>query len=248
MQSYFKKDKDGIIFTGVYMKVFIPISFFDMKVAVDVGGDTVEVIGIFNIAVYSDREGTKGGKIDTLKLPSVINIYPPGGDFKEEELELIPGTGVERYRIYDFYQGDKFTDLNYIKKSSGAERFLNILEAGKIPHTIPYDRIFDLWTRNMEMNGVSMPYVSSSSRETIVAELSRYKKDPRTRFGIVAGKDTKLSLYDYLMVNARTLSKYSSTFASISFEDFDTMVTNGANTAKSSKEQNTSPIEEIIKF
>ena len=245
--EWFKTQGEKIIFTGTLMKAFIPQDYFDMNIAQDYGGEHIEVLGLFNVKFYSDKEGKKQvGKLETVNIPTNINIYP--SSIETEELELVPGTGVNRYQVMTFYGNEPFTDKFIIMKSKAAESFLNILEGGKIPPTIPYDKIFDIWTANMRLNGVNMPDVPSSSREMIIAEKYRDKKNPAFRFGIRAGKDPRTSMYDYVAANPRMLTKYSSTFAGFTFEDFDSMVTNGMNISKSGRKQVESPIEPIIKY
>ena len=245
--KFFKTDGDRIKFTGTYMEAYVPIAYFDMNIAAEYGGEYTEVLGLFNARFFSDAEGKKPiGSLETVNIPTNIKIYPTS--YYEKEMSLISGQQPERYRIYRFYNGDDFTDSNIIKSSKNAEAFLKVLESGKIPRTIPYNKIFDIWTKNMVMNGVKMPDVPAANREMIVAEIYRYKKSPADRFALHIGKNPKMSQFDYIPANARTLTKYSSTFAGLAFEDIDTMITNGININRSGRKQSESPIEEIIKY
>lgn len=245
--EWFKVVGEKIIFTGQVMKAYIPQEYFKMNVAQDYGGDHIEVLGLFNVRFFSDKEGKKPiGNLETVNIPTNINIYP--SDTVTEELELVKGVGVDKYQVMTFYGGEPFTDKYIIQNSKAAESFLNILEGGKIPPTIPYDKLFDIWTMNMTLNGVAMKDVPYSSREMILAEKYRDKKNPAYRFGIRAGKDPRTSMYDYIAANPRMLTKYSSTFAGFTFEDFDTMVTNGLNISKSGRKQIESPMEPLLKY
>lgn len=247
MNSYFKTAGEKIIFTGKLMKAYIPQEYFDMGIAMDYGGDHIETLGLFNAKFFNDIEGTKQiGGLETVNIPTSINIYP--SSIETEEVELVKEVGTAKYQVMKFFGNEPFTDKFIIQKSKSTEKFLNVLENGKIPPTIPYNRIFEIWTMNMALNGVKMPDVPASSREMILAEKYRDKKNPAFRFGIRAGKDPKTSMYDYIAVSPRTLTKYSSTFAGFIFEDFDTMVTNGLNISKSGRKQIESPIEPIIKY
>lgn len=246
-KKFFKEQGDTIIFTGVYMEGYIPMSFFDSDIAVEYGGERIETMGLFNVKFFSDTEGKNQiGGLETINIPTTINIYP--SSTKVEDISFVAGSEPEKYRVVQFYTGDVFTDLDIVKNNKNAERFLKILEAGKLPRTLRYRDVFDIWTKNMEINGVYMPDVPSANREAIVAELYRYDKQPADTFASHIGKDPKMSQYAYIPVNARTLTKYSSTFAGVTFEDFDTMVTNGININRSGRKENASPIEEIIKY
>ncbi|MBO5632172.1 MAG: hypothetical protein J5965_24200 [Aeriscardovia sp.] len=246
--GYFTKQGDRIYLTGAAsMLAYIPIEYFDTGISVEYGGDHISTIGLFNVEFFSDMDSTKRiGKVETVNLPAKINIYPTSQDVKE--VELIPGTGAVKYRVFTFLKGEPFTDTFIVKSSNSASDFVNLMEAGKLPRTIPYDQIYSIWTMNMVMNGVAMPEVASSVREMMIAEKHRSIKNTAIRFGMIAGKDGKVSMYDYKPASARDLTKYSSTFAGLTFEDFDTMVINGLNNSKTGRKQVQSPIEPVIKY
>ena len=248
MASYFKVVGEKIILDGATaMLAYIPMDYFESDIALDYGGEYIETLGLFNIEFFNDVDCTKKvGKLETLKIPTTINIYPSSSEIRD--IELVPGTGVTKYQVFKFLKGDILTNRFIVQNSKAVERFMNLIEGGKIPGTVPYDKLFDIWTMNMNMNGVSMSEVPSTSREMILAEKYRDKKNPAYRFGMIAGKNPKVSMYDYVPVSARTLTKYSSTFAGLTFEDFDSMVINGINASTSGRKQIESPVEPLIKY
>lgn len=247
MASMFKMVGEQIVFTGTLMEAYIPTAYYDMGIATEYGGERVEVLGLFNARFFSDEDGKKPiGELATINIPTTINVYP--STTENRTIQLIKDVDEDTYKVLKFYNGSTFTDKYIIKKAKNAEAFLKVLESGKIPRTIPYEKIIEIWTTNMQMNDVTMPDVPMSNREMIVAEIYRDRKNPAYRYGIRAGKNPGISSYDYIPANSRTLTKYSSTFAGLTFEDFDTMVTNGLNISKSGRKQAQSPIEEIIKY
>lgn len=247
MTPMFKAVGDQIMFTGTLMEAYIPIAYYDMGIATEYGGERVEVLGLFNARFFSDEDGKKPiGDLATINIPTAINIYPTSTETRT--IQLVKDVEEDMYKVLKFYKESTFTDKFIIKSAKNAESFLKVLESGKLPLTIPYENIIDIWTKNMRINGVDMPDVPMSNREMIIAEIYRDRKNPAYRFGIKAGKNPKTSSYDYIPANSRTLTKYSSTFAGLTFEDFDTMVTNGLNISKSGRKQTQSPIEEIIKY
>ncbi len=249
-QKWFKTDGEHIKFIGTCAQMDVPQSYFDMKIAAEYGGECFEVLAVCNIRFFSDVEATKPiGGLETVNIPTPIKLYPSGVEAKT--MKLLPNMEEEEeeaYRVLTFYKDDVFTDKFIIQSSSNAEKFLKVLENAKLPRTIQYSSIYDIWTRNMVMNNVTMPDIPASNREMIVAEIYRYKKVPQDRFSLHIGKDPKMSQYEYIPANSRTLTKYNSTFAGITFEDMDTMITNGLNISKNKKKQTISPIEEIIKY
>lgn len=248
MASFFKTEKEQIILFGATsMLAYIPMDYFDMENAIDYGGEYYECLGLFNVEFFSDIDATKRiGKLETFNVPTMIKLYPTSSEIRE--VELVKEAGIIKYQIMKFLKNEPVTDKFIIQKSKAVEGFAKLIESGKIPLTIPYDKLYDIWTTNMQLNGVGMSDVPSFSREMIIAEKYRDKKNPSFRFGIKVGKDPKTSMYDYKPVSARTLTKYSSTFSGFTFEDFDTMVINGLNISKTGRKQTESPIEPIIKY
>lgn len=247
MNRWFKAVGEDIIFTGTCMEAYIPIEYYNMGIAVEYGGDCIEVLGLFNVRFFEDTDAKKPiGKLETFNIPTNIKVYPTS--FENRTLKLVDDVEESQYVVLRFYTDDVVTQKALIQSSKNAEGFLKVLESGKIPRTISYDDIFDIWTANMVKNGVKMPDVPASNREMIIAEIYRDKKDPSKRFAYRMGKNPKTSPYDYIPANSRTLTKYNSTFAGITFEDIDTMITNGLNISKTGRDQTESPIEQIIKF
>ena len=242
--NYFVKKNDKIVLNVPSAIAYVPVEYLDSGLLTDFGGEYYKVLGLFYIDFFSDTNATK--KILNTRIfniPTEINIYPVSNEIKDVEINGV----TEKYFLFKFLQNNAVTDVFIIQSSKAVESFASLLEAGKLPK-VPYDKVYDIWTTNMRLNNVLMSDVPSSSREMMVAEKYRDKSNPSLRFGIKVGKNPKISMYDYITVNARTLTKYSSTFAGITFEDFDSMVINGLIVSKSGRKQIESPIEKTIKY
>lgn len=236
-----KVDKDKFLFTGEELRVYIPEFYFEKGIAQELGS-RLDTLGLLNVQLV-----TKGklGDLETLNLPTQINLYP--SDISKETLTLIKGMEPEVYRVAKFIRGDYFTDVNVVKDSTNVEKFLKLLTGGKIPNTVPYGKVIEIWHKNLEINGIKLG-VSSTVMESIIREIYRDKKVPEFTFGEVAGKNPNKSEYDYRTANIREVCSRNSTFASLTFENMDQMINSSLNITRYKKKQTISPIEKIIKM
>src|SRR5699024_5120257 len=63
-----------------------------------------------------------------------------------------------------------------------AGSFLNLILGGKIPTSINYSQVIDLWWRNLEIAGISYK-VPSKIFEMIIASIYRNPHNPKKRYG-----------------------------------------------------------------
>ena len=225
------------------MEAYIPQYYFEKELALEYGGEYIKLMGLFNFLVFSDVEGTKQiGKLETFNLPTMINMYPRS--FETRNISLIKGMDVEPYTVLKFYNGDTVTKLDIIQNSMNCDLFLRM----KIPQTVPYNEILNVWRTNMTLNGVDMLNIPSVVFEIVMSEKYRNPKNPQERFGQVAGANPSISMTDYLIANFRDICKYNSIFSSITFEDFDTMVGAALNVSRTNRKQIESPVEKIMKY
>jgi hypothetical protein len=240
----FKKSiakKDGFIcFTGSYLEMYVPKSFIEKGLAEDVG-NVYKVFGIIHLRTF-DKSG-KPNALETLNLPSMLNLYPSEKEDKNITLE-----GVEdRFLVLKFFNGDRIMDNQVKMDSVNCEIFLDLLFRGKIPPTIDYSKIMGLWDKNLIMNGVSFG-IPATCRSVTVAEIYRDKNNPGQRYAKIVGKSFTNKQLDYIPSNTREMCARNSTFAALTFEDFDAMLTASLNINKYNRSETSSPIEKIIKM
>lgn len=233
--------RDGFIyFTGSYLEMYVPKSFIERGLAEDIG-NLYKVFGIIHLRTFS--KGDKPNDLETLNLPSLINTYPSE---KEERTMTLEGQ-EERYLVLKFFNGDKIMDSQIRKDSTNCETFLDLLFRGKIPSTIDYSKIMALWDKNLTMNGVAFG-VPATCRSVTIAEIYRDKNQPEKRYAKTVGKNFTKKQLDYITSNAREMCARNSTFAALTFEDFDAMLTASLNINKYNRSETVSPIEKIIKM
>lgn len=232
---------DDIIFNGNYLECYIPEYYMDGKYA-EQTGNTLKVFGLFSLRTF-DAKGNPG-KLETFALPLFISLFAV--DIERRQMSLLPNREPSVYYVAKFYKGNKLMSKFIMPDSTNVEIFLNMMLRGKVPNTIPYDRIIDIWHNNLKLNNVRIG-TTSCILEIIISEIYRDINNPDNKFATVIGKDPKISQYDYKTANIREICARKSTFTAISFEDLDSMITTSLN-MDDNKEQTISPIEKIIKM
>ena len=245
LRNFLKDDGENIIFTGHYLEAYIPEFYFEGKLAENFGS-SIQVFGLFNVRVFD--ENGKGMKLETFNVPSLITITPSEIE-KRKDVKRVDDHDSEGdgYVVAKFYKGNTIMKSNIQQDASNVELFINILFRGKIPKTIPYSQVREIWQKNLDMNGVKLG-VTSTILEVIISEIYRNKKKPEEKFSKVIGRNPKTSEYAYQRANIRQICAWNSTFAGLTFEDMDSMITFAINTKRYGKQETKSPIEKIIKM
>jgi hypothetical protein len=186
-------------------------------------------------------------KLETFNAPTMIYIYPT--DIESKQLQLIEGADgqLETYQVCKFYKGGKIMPNKIPQDSANIELFIGLLFSGNVPPTIPYGQVVQIWHKNLQLNGQKLG-VTSTILEIIISEIYRNKKKPEETFAKTIGKDPSVSEYAYSTANIREICARNSTFAALTFEDLDSMITSSLNINKYNKQETQSPIEKIIKM
>lgn len=244
LSQMLKDDGENIVFNGDYMEAYIPEFYFEGKLAEDYG-QSIRVFGLFNVRTFSKG---KPMKLETFNVPTMIYMFPSEME-KKKDLQLVPGddSDVENYRIAKFYRGNVIMPNSIPQDASNVELFLDLLTRGKVPKTIPYSQVLQVWQKNLAINGVKLG-VTSTVLEIIISEIYRNKKKPEETFSKIIGKEPSTSEFSYRTANIREICARNSTFAALTFEDMDQMITSSLNINKYNKQESSSPIEKIIKM
>lgn len=247
----FSGNTTEIYFTGEYMEAYIPESYFNLSDSkkgpgiAEVIGDHFATLGIFNIRTFNDVDGKQPNKLQTVNLPVQIVTYPSGG-FERKTLDLI-GKGAEKYFVLKYYNGDTFCSKQVPQSVQAFKSFLNLLMVGKLPKTFSYDDIITIWEQNFVMNGVKFD-IPDVIKELIVSEIYRDPSAPEHKFGYLIGKNPTMSRYDYITATTKDITKYNSSFAAVTFENMDEALVSAANTTRTERKEQTSPMEKILKY
>jgi hypothetical protein len=239
----FKKDGADIIFKGKYMEIYVNEFYFDKDVA-EIIGDHFRTLGVVNFRTFADVDGKHPMKLHTLNIPTMITTYPSGG-YEIKTLDLV-GNGEERYYVLKYYNTDKLCASELAANPANFKSFFEILLAGKLPNTLPYKSILEIWNKNFYLNNINFD-IPDNVKELIIFKIYRWKKDPSIPFGVALAKNPNISQYEYITLGPRDITRMDSAYAGFSFEDFDSSVIAGINTTKSGRKEVYSPIEPILK-
>ncbi len=232
--------KDGyIVFTGDELEFYIP-EFYKDKKMLEINSDSCTIFALFNCRVTN---GGKKGPMETFNFPSSVEIM-----VKPEEKRKMDIYGEEEtFYVFRIRKNERIMRDQFQKNSLNVTKFIDVLTGGKIPKTIPYNHILEIWQRNLAMNGVHLN-VASVVLESIISQIYRDPSQPQRRFAMKIGKDQNGDEYGYMTANVRRITALDSTFAGITFEDMDQMRIDGINNTVYKRKQSVSPIEKIIKM
>lgn len=232
--------KAGKIYTREYMELYIPMVFFDDGIASNKGA-TIETLGLLYTRGY---EGGSPGPIRFFNIPTVINVNMY--DFKQETIKLPNGKSLDVMTL-SYMKDSCVMHQTVTKGREVAEQFLAMMLNGKLPKTLDYRRIINLWWKNLEISGVSFK-VPSKIYEMIIASIYRSPSDPKERYGQYFGRQSNPSGFDYKTGNVRAVVKELSTFSGMVFEDIGTMISHGISNSLDNVEEPVSPLEKIIHY
>lgn len=230
----------GKIFCSDYLEIYIPIDYLNSGLAVNTGS-SVETLGI----VYC-RSFTKGteGPIKFINLPAIVNfmVY----EFRNDEKIVVNGLTIDVLTLC--YTKDSYVlHQTIVRGREVSELFLKYMLNAKIPKSIPYSKLIDIWWRNLEIAGVNYK-VPSKILEIIIASIYRNKNNTKERFGKIYGKSTDSNEFGYKAENVRNVVKNLSTFSGMVFEDMGLMISNGINNSADEIQEPVSPLEKIIHY
>ena len=186
----------GKIYCKDYMEIYIPSMYFENNSAIN-KGSSIESIGIVYTKAFPNGNEEP---LRIMNLPIVVNfmIY----DFKYEPIK-VHGKTLDVMTLK--YPKDSYVLHQTVTNGREvAEAFLESILSGKLPKTLNYEKIIDMWWRNLEISGVSFK-VPSKIFEMIIATIYRSPNDPKKRYGQYYGKQVHPDGYDYKTGNVRNV-------------------------------------------
>jgi hypothetical protein len=232
--------KDDRLYNSEYCEIYIPKSYFkDNRYAKNIGS-AVEVFGLIYIRKFT---GGKPGSIDFIDLPTNLEIQLYGS---KEDVIKINGKSIDVV-VLQFLENSFIMRQTTGKGREIAENFLDYVMKGKLPETLSYLELIDIWWNNLTLADVDFK-IPSKMYEMILAAIYRSPKDMKMRFGQYLGLNANTDPYSYVTGNVRDIVESLSTFSGIIYEDIKRMITSGINNSLAGVEEPVSPLEKIMHY
>ena len=244
--KFLKLENDSLIFNEENKTFIFYVSedFFNShskNSIAEIVGEYVSMIGLCNWAII-DEKG-KRSKLMPFNFPTMFLCKP-------YEIEKVKGLKLDNdkepkdYRLLKFHKGDEVvSQIRVPQIIDNVELFYKLaVITGRFPTTIPYNKGWEIFLDNMELNGNS--YGLNAQLFGIVwAGLCRDSKDISKPFRLTNMKD----MHDYKPISVKLLPNYISPYTSITSENFDESLMS-AIMMKDKKEDEIpySPLEKII--
>ena len=236
--------KDGMIVLNCpYAEFYVPKQYIEKELAVDCG-ESFQAFGLMYLRTFSALD--KPNELEILKIPNILNFFPSE---KENRKMTIGGDYEDDYVVLKFYKGNNIFPSAVRCDNASPENFLNMLLGGQIPKNIPYDKMLEIFLKVFEQNKIGLP-APAIMLEMIISEVYRYAGDNSLKYGQFLAKkfDPNKKQLEYSLANVRTICKNNSSFAGISFENMDEMITSAINNKMYNRTETKTPLEDVIKF
>ena len=224
---------------------FVPEKFFNDKTKrpiAEIIGEDVSMIGLCNYCII-DSTG-KFGPLKNFCFPTMVLCTPY--EIEKVKNYTLPGSHVtDDFRILHFKKGDRvIKQIRVPQLIDNAEMFFKlVVVTSKMPETIPYDDIWELFIENAKLNGFNYG-LHSQLFGLIVSELCRDPKDFRTPYRL-SNKSSEQTGYKTMPI--RYLPKFTSPYVAITSENFDEAVRSAILMSDMNEEDiPNSPLEKVI--
>jgi hypothetical protein len=236
--------KDGMIVLNCpYAEFYVPKQYVEKELAIDCG-ESFQAFGLMYLRTFSALD--KPNELEILKIPNMLSFFPSE---KENRKMTIGGDYEDDYIVLKFYKGNNIFPSAVRCDNASPENFLNMLLGGQIPKNIPYDKMLEIFLKVFEQNKIGLP-APAIMLEMIISEVYRYAGDNSLKYGQFLAKkfDPNKKQLEYSLANVRTICKNNSSFAGISFENMDEMITSAINNKMYNRTETKTPLEDVIKF
>ena len=241
--KFLKRDGDSLLFNQDGQFVFyVPEVYFSRGDA-QFKGEYVNLLGILDYTIF-DSSGKNCG-LKRFYFPTVFLCKPSRTEkVKNVHLKRSLQTKVlhnsavwdadptaitsyetdesdsvhsQDYRLLIFEKGDAVVVSTKVPQNiTNVEDFYRIFLTGKLPTTIPYDKLQDYFIESMRLNGSSYG-MNLQMFGVVISEMCRDPKDPARAFRHTNFRDQR----SYSAISIKNLPKYISPNSSISSENWD---------------------------
>lgn len=212
--KFLRRDGDALLFNQEGQFVFyVPELYFDRGDA-QIKGEYINLIGIMDYTIYN-KDGSNIG-LKRFNFPTVF-LSKPSRIEKSKNLRLKKSVEPQDYRLLIYEKDDAVVvSVKVPQNIANVEDFYRIFLTGKLPTTIPYDKLQNYFVDAMELNGSSYG-MSLQMFGVVISEMCR---DPNNASRAFRHTDFKDQM-EYRAISIKDLPKYISPSASIGSENWD---------------------------
>lgn len=236
LPNFLKKEGNSVLFNGDGEFVFyIPELYFDRKFAI-INGEYVNLLGVLDYSVF-DSKGKSITGLRPFKFPTIF-LAKPSTVEKVKKIKLKDTSDEQDYRFLRFKKGDQIVVHTKVPESIvNVEEFYKLFLSGKLPTTIPYDKMWEYFIESANLNDLNYD-MSIQIFGILYSEICRDKKDIYKPFRL--SKET--NMLNYQPVGIVEVPKLVSPHSSITSENWDEAVVN----AVINKNSAYSPMEKLL--
>ena len=240
---FLKKEGNSLVYNqdNSTFVFYVPANYFNNTSKVNIAvisGEYVSFIGVCNWAIVDDKE--KRSEVRPFTFPTMF-LCKPYEIEKVKNLKL-DNTEESDYVLLKFKKGDEVvTSTKVPQLIDNVEIFFKMaIITAKIPTSIPYDKLWELYFESAKLNGFSYN-MNIQLFGILIASISRDKNDITRPFCATNMKN----MNDYMPIDIKLVPKYISPYTAITSENWDESV-RAAILMKDKEDAPLSPLEKIV--
>ena len=240
---FLKKEGNSLVYNqdNSTFVFYVPANYFNNTSKVNIAvisGEYVSFIGVCNWAIVDDKG--KRSEVRPFTFPTMF-LCKPYEIEKVKNLKL-DNTEESDYVLLKFKKGDEvITSTKVPQLIDNVEIFFKMaIITAKIPTSIPYDKLWELYFESAKLNGFSYN-MNIQLFGILIASISRDKNNITRPF---CATDMK-NMNDYMPIDIKLVPKYISPYTAITSENWDESV-RAAILMKDKEDAPLSPLEKIV--
>lgn len=240
---FLKKEGNSLVYNqdNSTFVFYVPANYFNNTSKVNIAvisGEYVSFIGVCNWAIIDDKG--KRSEVRPFTFPTMF-LCKPYEIEKVKNLKL-DNTEESDYVLLKFRKGDEVvTSTKVPQLIDNVEIFFKMaIITAKIPTSIPYDKLWELYFESAKLNGFSYN-MNIQLFGILIASISRDKNDITRPF---CATDMK-NMNEYMPIDIKLVPKYISPYTAITSENWDESV-RAAILMKDKEDAPLSPLEKVV--
>lgn len=245
LPKFLARDGRSLVFNqdNATFVFYVPTNYFNNTSKVTIAeyyGEYVTSIGLLNWAIIDDKG--KRSPIKPFLFPTMFMCKPGEIDTTSGKNMQLDNTPASDYVLLKFRKGDEVvSDIRVPKDVTNVEIvFKMFMITAKIPTTIPYDKLWEIFYESANLNGFSFG-MNVQLFWFLIANIARDPDNPARRFSATDMKD----MNGYTLMDIKKVPKYISPYTAITSENFDEAI-RAASLIKNPENTPESPMEKIL--